>query len=441
MPSKSGCKGPMLTYRQRQLARQTALLNRCAINADVDDILDYMEERAKQLSVKHKRSLVWFFHQFYQGGCVVCQKCAVSVFNAACQIEGFLEGHKGETFLERKAEAWHAQKQTAPCANLSTVIQDSRLTLDRVAGELMALSQCTGVETILFAVKGKSEHSLPGFVATSEKGNNFLLHGMKTHTSDIVKEFESYVLSNVNGLTLNHNGRLTELRSKIRIKIREGLVSITGDAKATMQYDCYKKLIMAEKGVELINWPDEIPFVNASEIGSMITLWRLFTALTLDNVENQCRWVKLSEEEWDKRREAYYEVEAAKGPRKRKRKQVEVEEGSDSSSSSSSDAKGSNPAPAKKSCKTTGKAGKENVPTGANVKKKDATKGKGKAADKAKPSGKKRSGSRSKKAKDTAAVSGNVQETAGANSNVQDTRPLAPGTANRDGCTHGVKCP
>ncbi|KAF8586500.1 hypothetical protein K439DRAFT_1659604 [Ramaria rubella] len=194
-----------------------------------------------------------------------------------------------------------------------------------------------------------------------------------------------------------------------------------------MQYDRYEKLIMAEKGVELINWPDDIPFVNASEIGSMITLRRLLTALTLDNVENQCRWVKLSEEEWDKRREAYYEVEATKGPRKRKRKQVEVEEDSDSSSSSSSNAE-ANPAPAKKSRKTTGKAGKENVPAGANAKKKDATKGKGKV-EKAKPSGKKGSGSRSKKGKDTAAVS---QETAGANSNVQDTRPLAPGTANRD---------
>ncbi|KAF8580819.1 hypothetical protein K439DRAFT_1619491 [Ramaria rubella] len=199
-----------------------------------------------------------------------------------------------------------------------------------------------------------------------------------------------------------------------------------------MQYDCYEKLIVAEKGIELINWPDEIPFVNASEIGSMITLRCLFTALTLDNVENQCRWVKLSEEEWDKRREAYYEVKATKSPRKWKRKQVEVEEGSDSSSSSSSDAEVSNPAPTKKSRKTTGKVGKKNVPTGANGKKKDATKGKGKAADKAKPSGKKGSGSRSKKAKDTAAVSGNVQETAGANSNVQDTRPLAPGTANCD---------
>ncbi|KAF8588770.1 hypothetical protein K439DRAFT_1533580 [Ramaria rubella] len=345
--------GPVLTYRQRQLARQTALSNCCAINADVDNVLDYMEEQAKQLSVKHKRGNRRRKKTRFEEIQAKIKK--LNGIENVCKLP--LET---QTFLKRKAEAWHAHKQTAPHANLSAMIQDSRLTLDCVAGE---------------------------------------------HTSDIAKEFESYVLSDVN-------------------------VSITGDAKATMQYYRYEKLIVAEKGVELINWPDEIPFINALEIGSMITPWRLFTALTLDNVENQCHWVKLSEEDWDKRCEASYEVEATKGPRKRKRKQVEVEEGSDSSSSS--DAEGSNPAPAKKSHKTTGKAGKENVPTGVNGKKKEATKGKGKAADKAKPSGKKGKGSRSKKDKDAAAVSGNVQETAGANSNVQDTRPLAPRTANRD---------
>ncbi|KAF8586499.1 hypothetical protein K439DRAFT_1615044 [Ramaria rubella] len=224
MPLKSGHKGPVLMYHQCQLARQMALSNCRAINADVDDVLDYMEERAKQLSIKHKRSLVWFL-----------PSSTKEDMWSTKSIKGFLEGRKGEvtedektrfeeiqakikqlngventckslldmqTFLKRKAEAWCVQKQTAPHANLAAVIQDSRLTLDHVTGELLALSQWTGVETILFAVKGKPEHSLPSFVATSEKGNNFLLHRMKKHTSDIAKEFESYVLSDVNGTDL-----------------------------------------------------------------------------------------------------------------------------------------------------------------------------------------------------------------------------------------------
>jgi hypothetical protein len=96
MPSReSGRKGPALTYRQRQVARETARMNRRVINTDVDTILQYISDEAIRLGQKYKRSPAWFLHQFYQGGRVVRQKRAVSVFNAARQIEGFLDGRKG----------------------------------------------------------------------------------------------------------------------------------------------------------------------------------------------------------------------------------------------------------------------------------------------------------------------------------------------------------
>ncbi|KAF8585661.1 hypothetical protein K439DRAFT_1615793 [Ramaria rubella] len=95
------------------------------------------------------------------------------------------------------------------------------------------------------------------------------MHGMKRNAADLAKEFESYALGDVQGLVLNHNGHLAELKSKIHMCLREGLVSTTGDAKATMQFDQYEKLIIVDKGVALFNWLDDIPFVNASEIGSI----------------------------------------------------------------------------------------------------------------------------------------------------------------------------
>lgn len=65
----------------------------------------------------------------------------------------------------------------------------------------MALTARTEMQTFLFAVKGKPEHTMPGFVAVSEKGGRYLLHGMKKLSSDIVKEFEAYVLGDVDGLS------------------------------------------------------------------------------------------------------------------------------------------------------------------------------------------------------------------------------------------------
>ena len=78
-----------------------------------------------------------------------------------------------------------------------------------------------------------------------------------------------------------------------------------------MQYDKYEKLIVVERGVELVNWPTDIPFVNASEITTIHTLCRLMTALTLDDSEKHCRWINLSEEEWEKRQLTYYKNEPA----------------------------------------------------------------------------------------------------------------------------------
>ena len=82
----------------------------------------------------------------------------------------------------------------------------------------MALKARTDIETFIFTVKGKlahlmssmansdmgplsfmaqgqPEHPMNGFVAASEKAGGYLLHGMKRHALDIVKEFESYVLA------------------------------------------------------------------------------------------------------------------------------------------------------------------------------------------------------------------------------------------------------
>ena len=51
----------------------------------------------------------------------------------------------------------------------------------------------------MFAVKGKAEHPIEGFAAVSDKAARYLLHGMRKHTSDILKEFEAYVIGDIEG--------------------------------------------------------------------------------------------------------------------------------------------------------------------------------------------------------------------------------------------------
>jgi len=88
------------------------------------------------------------------------------------------------------------------------------------------------------------------------------------------------------------------------------IVNITVDMKVAMQYDRYEKLIVVDKGVELVNWPDNLPFVNASEIGSLHSLHLLLIALTHEDIDKCCLWVQLSEEEWALHKTAYYNAQA-----------------------------------------------------------------------------------------------------------------------------------
>jgi len=63
----------------------------------------------------------------------------------------------------------------------------------------MALNPRNDIGTFLFAVKGQPEHLMEGFFTSSGKAQWYLLHGMKKHSSDIIKEFESYVLADIEG--------------------------------------------------------------------------------------------------------------------------------------------------------------------------------------------------------------------------------------------------
>ncbi|KAF8495024.1 hypothetical protein JB92DRAFT_2834855 [Gautieria morchelliformis] len=229
-----------------------------------------------------------------------------------------------QVFLKKKALEWREEQKTSPRTSTCAIVQDANHALERISDELQALNARTGVEAFLFAVKGKPEHPMPGFYVSSAKAGWYLLHGMKKHTSDITKEFEAYVLADIEGLAMNHNARLTELKCKIRIKIREGL----GDPKAIMHFNCYEKMIVVQHGVKLKNWPPDVPFVNASEIGSLHAPRRLFAALTSDDDEQRCQWVNLSQENWDQQKATWEAGELKAVPCKCKRKATVAEQDS-----------------------------------------------------------------------------------------------------------------
>ncbi|KAF8577220.1 hypothetical protein K439DRAFT_1622256 [Ramaria rubella] len=250
-----------------------------------------------------------------------------------------------QQFLKEKAKAWRTEKHTGPRATTHAVVQDMCLTLDCVSDELVALNAHTDVQSFLFSVKGKIKHTSEAFIWCSEKANHYLLHGVKKDASDIAKEFEAYVLADIEGVILNHNGQLAELKGKICGAIREGLVAITRDAKAAMHYDKYEKLIVVEKG-------------------SLQSLHHLLTALKHDDAERQCCWVTLAKKDWEKQIAAYEEAQVAAGPQKQKHKACMPLESD--GNSNDGELSGVQVRPAKKSKKMM-MGGKENEGAGAGT--------------------------------------------------------------------------
>ncbi|KAF8575690.1 hypothetical protein K439DRAFT_1623384 [Ramaria rubella] len=318
-----------------------------------------------------------------------------------------------QDFLKVKALAWQDHKHMVHRASTCAVIQDARHMLDSISSELLALTAHTDMETILFAVKGKAEHSMPGYISVSGKAEHYLINGLKKYTSDIVKELETYVLTDVAAckcLTLNHNGHLAEIKRKICMEIREGLVEITNDAKAAMQFERYEKLRVVDKRVKLVNWSEGIPFVNALDIGSLHDLERLLKALTLEDYKDRCHWVTLSEEEWQQHQKAYYDANTLAEPKRRKCKGHTAVQSDSNRDSSDSENEETQVRPKKHSRKAK-ETNKENDGDVAAVGKKKAAGGPRKGTGKSNEKGATKS--RSKKGKEAAlAPASNNQEVA-----------------------------
>ncbi|TFY56760.1 hypothetical protein EVG20_g8801 [Dentipellis fragilis] len=56
------------------------------------------------------------------------------------------------------------------------------------------------------------------------------------------------------------------LRALLRRLIRASLVQITGNPKARMSWTKYWRLVVLRYGVDIVGWPDDIPFMDPSKV-------------------------------------------------------------------------------------------------------------------------------------------------------------------------------
>ncbi|KAI0355540.1 hypothetical protein OH77DRAFT_1402853, partial [Trametes cingulata] len=77
------------------------------------------------------------------------------------------------------------------------------------------------------------------------------------------------------------------LRGLLRQSMREALVSLTGDAHASMRWSVkgYHKKIYTQYGLELVGWPDSIVFTNLSEVTGYTVISMLYVRWQLGEMK------------------------------------------------------------------------------------------------------------------------------------------------------------
>ncbi|KAF8515033.1 hypothetical protein BU17DRAFT_93917 [Hysterangium stoloniferum] len=194
--------------------------------------------------------------------------------------------------------------------------QDAQATLESIGKELNALNQRTGIEGFLFAVKPDHGFNFPAQFIMTEKAGRFLCMGMKKVPTDLLKELELFVVGDIESLVLTIMNVYARSREKSREKLRQDFViEITGK-DMPMQYEQYLKLI-ADYGVMIRNWPEEVPFTALSKISSLYQLRILLNSLSLPDSSKRCKWEHLPKDEWKANQEEYIQAVRNKGPKKR----------------------------------------------------------------------------------------------------------------------------
>ncbi|KAH9916346.1 hypothetical protein B0H21DRAFT_703062 [Amylocystis lapponica] len=160
---------------------------------------------------------------------------------------------------------------------------DARGTLASIQTELEHLSERTGTETMLFAVRSNTtQYNQPFVFFSNQRLADFVETATKAHVTDFALRMEGYCLSGVDDDVATNN-------------------------IARMTYTNFDDHITAKHGIVIENWPLN-KFCNPSAIGSRTEVDVVYQAFR----SGTARFRKLSNEEWDEWGEARFQAKLNK---------------------------------------------------------------------------------------------------------------------------------
>ncbi|KAH7903694.1 hypothetical protein BJ138DRAFT_1020229 [Hygrophoropsis aurantiaca] len=177
-------------------------------------------------------------------------------------------------------------KRSGVRANNTAAARDALATVTRITNELEVLYERTGLCSSLFVTRSHINDTFhTSWFATNNDALDFWEDVMHLRTDDISRHYEQWAY-------ISQRDSLANMRKEVTKLISSGLNYAAGkDIK--MNYLNYEKGIVESYSVQLVGWPNDVPFTNPSNIGTIGEMRKLREDLK----SGTCHWKKLTQRE------------------------------------------------------------------------------------------------------------------------------------------------
>ncbi|KZT32401.1 hypothetical protein SISSUDRAFT_1066966 [Sistotremastrum suecicum HHB10207 ss-3] len=321
--------------------------------ARIEAVFDMIDEQVDKLVAEFNKPESHFLTQLHMGGDVLKSRRLPTVYN------GYVHASMAESNLNLTAaeklrleilmdkvpttdddgnillQPWrHVDDQTAaelkecvreyreklekgPIVRPHAVTVATAMSMEKIEKALTDLNARTGVEWILWAVKGRAEDHTKPMARMTEKGEEFLINVLNRDATRTSIDFERFVLGGVNNVIRNAAAKYSEVRKQLRETLTAKLRIACGtNSSIQMEYTKFDKNITAVYGVVMEGWPLDKGLVNPSDL-TLAEIKRVADAVK----SGDCYFRKLSTEEL---KEKLGETEGS-GKRKRKAGAADVQ--------------------------------------------------------------------------------------------------------------------
>ncbi|KAJ7626002.1 hypothetical protein FB45DRAFT_1084821 [Roridomyces roridus] len=168
--------------------------------------------------------------------------------------------------------------------NLACQITAKKM-VDSIGDQMISLTERTGVIGCAFFTHTNAHDKTTTYWVESDAASDFIPHAFKKSIPDMMRMYELWALSRDK---VSQNKELQGLQQECRDMIK------TNYCHAWPRR--IRQVHVKKQGVGLVNWPKEVPFLPAGQIGALPTIKILHEALK----SGKCHWKKLDARQKEK---------------------------------------------------------------------------------------------------------------------------------------------